>query len=191
MSASLKMSLQDIVFRPKREKLVHVLELSMPSTMQREEQSYLCVTVTREKDVKITYLITVEEKTSIQYKIDCMWLLKDLTLIDGKEAMQDYPKFDMHFEHVYSWEAFSTAAKYAFTRCIRKMSKIHYRRDIEFVNFDDDYMSATGHFQVSEDTMLALKLCIQVLNCLILSSLTSIPIRSYCITVSGVTPGAE
>ncbi|XP_026515109.2 exocyst complex component 1-like [Terrapene carolina triunguis] len=191
MSASLKMSLQDIVFRPKREKLVHVLELSMPSTMQGEEQSYLCVTVTREKDVKITYLITVEEKTSIQYKIDCMWLLKDLTLIDGKEAMQDYPKFDMHFEHVYSWEAFSTAAKYAFTRCIRKMSKIHYRRDIEFVNFDDDYMSDTGHFQVSEDTMLALKLCIQVLNCLILSSLTPIPIRSYCITVSGVTPGAE
>ncbi|XP_065266061.1 exocyst complex component 1-like [Emys orbicularis] len=191
MSASLKMSLQDIVFRPKREKLVHVLELSMPSTMQGEEQSYLCVTVTREKDVKITYLITVEKKTSIQYKIDCMWLLKDLTLIDGKEAMQDYPKFDMHFEHVYSWEAFSTAAKYAFTRCIRKMSKIHYRRDIEFVNFDDDYMSDTGLFQVSEDTMLALKLCIQLLNCLILSSLTPIPIRSYCITVSGVTPGAE
>uniref|UniRef100_A0A452IJC1 Exocyst complex component Sec3 PIP2-binding N-terminal domain-containing protein n=1 Tax=Gopherus agassizii TaxID=38772 RepID=A0A452IJC1_9SAUR len=94
-----------------------------------------------------------------------MWLLKDLTLIDGKEAMQDYPKFDMHFEHVYSWEAFSTAAKYAFTRCIRKMSKIHYRRDIEFVNFDNDYLSDAGLFQVSEDTMLALKLCIQILNC--------------------------
>ncbi|KAG6941129.1 exocyst complex component 1-like [Chelydra serpentina] len=165
MAASLKISLQDIVFRPKRETLVHVLELSMPSTMQGEEHSYLCVTVTREKDVRITYVISVEEKTSIQYKIDRMWLLKDLTLIDGKEAMQDYPKFDMHFEHVYSWEAVSTAAKYAFTRRIRKMSKIHYRRDIEFVNFDDDYMSDTGLFRVSEDTMLALKLCIQVLNC--------------------------
>ncbi|CAM5132728.1 unnamed protein product, partial [Eretmochelys imbricata] len=153
MAASLKISLQDFVFRPKREKLLHVLELSMPSTMQGEECFYLCVTVTGEKDVKITCVITVEEKTSIQYKIDCMGLLKELTLIDGKEAMPDYPKFDMHFEHVYSWEAFSTAVKYAFTRCIRKMSKIHYRRDIAFVNFDDDHMSDTGLFQVSEDMM--------------------------------------
>ncbi|XP_025059859.1 exocyst complex component 1-like [Alligator sinensis] len=198
MAANLKINLQDIVFRPKSEKLVHVLELAKPCIAQGEESPYLCVTaasdeellwiygtleyphfpeeliscfgsldlfLTKEKDVKITYLITAEKITGVRYNINGVWLVKDLTVIDGKEAMQDNPRFDMHFEQVHTWEAFSTAAKYAFVRCVRELSKTTYGRDVEFVNFDNDFLRETGHFYITEDIMLTLKLCLQGLNC--------------------------
>ncbi|KAJ1127144.1 hypothetical protein NDU88_005547, partial [Pleurodeles waltl] len=63
----------------------------------------------------------------------------------------------MHFEKVYDWEAGTTASKYAFVRCLRKLKKSYYEEDIELINFDEDYVGDPGALHVPEDIVLALK----------------------------------
>ncbi|XP_069508608.1 exocyst complex component 1-like [Ambystoma mexicanum] len=167
MAASLRSALESDVFRPKRERLLYVLQL-VPC--KENEDRCLCVSVTRGNSVRIICVHMIQEKTVNLYKIEHKWLLKDLTLIDGKDGTQDNRWLDLHFEKVYNWEACTTASKYAFVRRLRKLKKSYYQEDIELLNFDTDYVEDAGFLQVPEDIVLALKLCLQAMNCVCLLS---------------------
>ncbi|XP_043925621.1 exocyst complex component 1-like [Protopterus annectens] len=166
MTTVRKKLVQDNVFRPKGDKLLHILSLSKSSS--QKEDSYLCISVTREKEVQISHLQIRRMGTTDMYERLKVWHLKDLVLVDGRDAMEDNPHFDMHFSDVCSWEAFSTASKYEFARCLRKMSKTYYKKDLRFIHFDNDFIEDVRHYEVPEDTMLVLKMCLQAFNCVCL-----------------------
>ncbi|CAH2277006.1 Hypothetical predicted protein, partial [Pelobates cultripes] len=73
--------------------------------------------------------------------------------------------FDLHFENdIYTLEAYSTASKYAFLRCIREMSEEYLQRDLQWQNFDHDFVGNSNSFLVIDDIMLSLRLCIEAIS---------------------------
>ncbi|XP_032879172.1 exocyst complex component 1-like [Amblyraja radiata] len=99
------------------------------------------------------------------------WFLEDLKLVDGKEAHQDNPHFDLHFDKVYGWESSSTASKYTFVRCLQELNHHYLRKKITFVNFDADYLIDTSSCMNRGDCMLALNMFVlYISNCLCLSA---------------------
>ncbi|XP_059845928.1 exocyst complex component 1-like [Hypanus sabinus] len=165
MTSVRKATLQENVFGPKGERLIHIL----PIQVSEENEDYvLCITVTRDKEVHITFLKVLNHGLKETFVTQEVWHLDDLTLVDGKDATSDNPHLDLHFQAVYSWEASSTAAKYAFVRSLRKVNNVYLQKDIQFLNFDDDYIKEMSFFGVPEDTMLVIQLCLQAFNCICL-----------------------
>ncbi|XP_067852707.1 exocyst complex component 1-like [Heptranchias perlo] len=165
MATARKAMLQENVFTPKGERLMHVLQIQVS---EENEDYRLCITVTRDEEVQITFLKILPNGLKENYKIQEVWFLEDLTLVDGRDATKDNPHFDLHFQTVCSWEASSTAAKYAFVRSLRKTNKIYLQKDIQFVNFDTAYIQEMSFFGVPEDTLLVIQLCLQAFNCICL-----------------------
>ncbi|XP_078267316.1 exocyst complex component 1-like [Rhinoraja longicauda] len=165
MTTGRKAMLQENFFGPKGERLVHVL----PIQVSEENEDYcLCITVTRDEEVYITFMKITNKGLKEMYMIQEVWYLEDLTLVDGKDANSDNPHLDLHFETICSWEASSTAAKYAFVRSLRKVNKVYLQKDIQFLNFDSDFIQDMNFFGVPEDTMLVVQLCLQAFNCICL-----------------------
>ncbi|XP_038649411.1 exocyst complex component 1-like [Scyliorhinus canicula] len=157
-----KAMLQENIFTPKGEKLMHVLQIQVS---EENEDYCLCLTVTRNEEVQITFLKILPNGHKEKYMIQEVWFLEDLTLVDGRDATTDNPFLDLHFQTVCSWEACSTGAKYAFIRSLRKMNKIYLQKDIQFLNFDSDFIQDMSFFGVPEDTMMVIQLCLQAFNC--------------------------
>ncbi|XP_072446527.1 exocyst complex component 1-like isoform X3 [Chiloscyllium punctatum] len=150
-----KAMLQENVFTPKGEKLMHVLQIQVS---EGNEDYCLCLTVTRDEEVQITFLKILPNGLKEKYMTQAVWFLEDLTVVDGRDATADNPYLDLHFQTVCSWEASSTAAKYAFVRSLRKMNKVYLQKDIQFLNFDSDFIQEMSFFGVPEDTMMLLNL---------------------------------
>uniref|UniRef100_A0A8C5Q624 Exocyst complex component Sec3 PIP2-binding N-terminal domain-containing protein n=1 Tax=Leptobrachium leishanense TaxID=445787 RepID=A0A8C5Q624_9ANUR len=160
MSTATKMNFDKEVFRIRGERLVHVLQLT--NVNKEDVENYLCTSVTSTNGVCITWLSIREEGSTINYERKHTWLLKDLTLIDGINALEDNARFDMHFgNHIYTLTAYSTASKYAFLRCIRKMSDEYLHGDLRWLNFDQDFVGSTSCVLVADDITLTMKLCIE------------------------------
>ncbi|KAM4675981.1 exocyst complex component 1-like [Discoglossus pictus] len=151
MAAILKTNLQKEFFKRKEEKLVHVLQLS--GFLKDGSKNCICVSVTSGNNVCITWIIFTEEKAMIKCEMQHHWYLKDLTLIDGIHSAQDNPTFQMYFgSKVYSMEAYTTASKYAFLRCLRKLNNEYFQCDLHWVNFDHDFVGNNSSVLVPDDT---------------------------------------
>ncbi|KAH1169533.1 hypothetical protein KIL84_000518 [Mauremys mutica] len=137
MSSLVKEDLQKKLFQPLGQSLREFIEIECSA----HDRFYLCAAVTKGGEVEISmvkhFRIDLDEK----YEMAEKWFLKDLEMIDGKEADTDNPYFDMHFEKVYSWEAYSCASKYAFARTLNKLNYMYLKKDLKIVNFDITYIN--------------------------------------------------
>ncbi|NWI96598.1 EXC1L protein, partial [Pitta sordida] len=105
-----------------------------------------------------------------KYEIIERWFLKDLDMIDGKEADTDNPYFDMHFHKVYNLEAYSCASKYTFARMLNKLNAMYLKKDLKIVNFDDTYLNDDSICSSSGgDFLVLMKLCFYTSNLFCLS----------------------
>ncbi|NXJ18677.1 EXC1L protein, partial [Dicrurus megarhynchus] len=105
-----------------------------------------------------------------KYEIVEKWFLKDLEMIDGKEADTDNPYFDMHFHKVYNMEAYSCASKYTFARTLSKLNAMYLKKDFKIVNFDDTYLNDDSVWSSSNrDFVVVMKVCFYAFSLLCLS----------------------
>ncbi|XP_005045355.1 PREDICTED: exocyst complex component 1-like [Ficedula albicollis] len=105
-----------------------------------------------------------------KYEIVEKWFLKDLEMIDGKEADTDNPYFDMHFHKVYHMEAYSCASKYTFARTLNKLNATYLKKDFKIVNFDDTYLNDDSIWSSSNrDFLVVMRVCFYASNLLCLS----------------------
>ncbi|KAM5171425.1 exocyst complex component 1-like [Mantella aurantiaca] len=168
MVSILKSNLEKEIFRIKGDRLVHVLQLA--NLNEEDLKNYLCISVSATNDVCLTWLTVTEKKTVFKYESMGTWLLKDLALIDGVDHSQDNALFSLHFHtEIYTLEAYSTASKYAFLRCLRKMSTQYLQRELQWINFDNDFVGKTS-LLVPDDAVLYVTLCIKIFSCACLCS---------------------
>ncbi|NWU90463.1 EXC1L protein, partial [Upupa epops] len=105
-----------------------------------------------------------------KYEVVEKWLLKDLEMIDGKEADADNPYFDMHFHKVYNLEAYSCASKYTFARTLSKLNETYLKKDLKIVNFDDTYLNDDSIWSSNNrDCLVLMRICFYAFNLLCLS----------------------
>ncbi|NXJ96194.1 EXC1L protein, partial [Corythaixoides concolor] len=105
-----------------------------------------------------------------KYEIVEKWFLKDLEMIDGKEADTDNPYFDMHFHKVYNLEAYSCASKYTFARTLNKLNETYLKKDLKIVNFDDTYLNDDSIWSSNNrDCLVLMRICFYASNLLCLS----------------------
>ncbi|XP_075716149.1 exocyst complex component 1-like [Rhinoderma darwinii] len=169
MVSVLKSNLQKEVFRTKGDKLIHFLPLAKIN--KEDAASYLCVSVSSTNEVYIMLLTVREEKVILKCESSHTWLLKDLKLIDGIDHSQDMAVFSMHFDtEIVNLEAHSTAAKYAFLRCLCKMSSKYLRHELQWIHFDQDFVGKSHSFLVPDDVVLSMKICLEAFTCACLCS---------------------
>ncbi|XP_072006742.1 exocyst complex component 1-like [Engystomops pustulosus] len=165
----LRKNLQKEIFQVKGDKLIHVLPLAKID--KREAANYLCVSVSSTNDVYITLLNVMEEKTVLKCETRHNWLLKDLKLIDGIDQLQDNAEFCLHFDtKIFNLEAYSTASKYAFLRCLRKMSSKYLQYELQWIHFDQDFVGKSHSLLVPDDAVLSMQICLEAFTCACLCS---------------------
>ncbi|XP_031754666.1 exocyst complex component 1-like [Xenopus tropicalis] len=164
MTRILKINLQKVFFTDREEKLIYVLQLANLS--KEKAKNCLCISVTVGNDVYLTWLLVIEEMSEIKCEKLRSWMLHDLTLIDGIDPSADNPVINMHLDsEVLHLEAHSTASKYAFLRCLLKISDEYLGHDIPWQNFDHDFVGRSSSFLVPDDFVVIMKLCLDVLSC--------------------------
>ncbi|XP_043919324.1 exocyst complex component 1-like [Protopterus annectens] len=165
MSSLLKEDLEKKLFKLEGHKLYEFIEIEYSG----KERHYLCVSVPKNREVQISvvkhYRISLDDK----YEKLKTWLLKDLEMIDGKEADADNSYFDMQFDKICTFEAYSCASKYSFTRCLINLNKTYYKKEIKIVNFDDTYIDDGMLESNKGDCMVLLRVCFYAFNLVCLS----------------------
>ncbi|XP_062055276.1 exocyst complex component 1-like isoform X1 [Lepus europaeus] len=166
MSSLVKEDLEKKLFKPLSQHLYEFIEIEVSV----QDRYYLCVSVTKNEEVKIImvkhYRIGLDEK----YEVTKKWSLNDLQMIDGKEADTDNPFFDLHFKKVYSLEAYSCASKYAFARTVNKLNHAYLKKDLQIVNFDSTYINDDSIWSSNnKDCLVLMRICFYAFNLVCLS----------------------
>ncbi|XP_078276903.1 exocyst complex component 1-like [Rhinoraja longicauda] len=156
MATLLRKDLKKEIFNPNEDRLFAVIEVRTGD--QEDERYFLCCSVTKCKEVQITFVKNMISSQNEQFEKVSSWFLEDLKLVDGKEAHQDNPHFDLHFDKVYGWESSSTASKYKFVRCLQELNHHYLGKEITFVNFDVDFLIDTNSIVDRGDCMLAVNI---------------------------------
>uniref|UniRef100_A0A8C8AFP1 Exocyst complex component 1 like n=1 Tax=Otus sunia TaxID=257818 RepID=A0A8C8AFP1_9STRI len=132
--------------------------------------NYFFLTVTKSEEVEICMVKHLRVDREEKYEIVEKWFLKDLQMIDGKEADTDNPYFDMHFHRVYNLEAYSCASKYTFARTLNKLNEMYLKKDLKIVNFDDTYLNDDSIWSSNNrDCLVLMRICFYASNLLCLS----------------------
>ncbi|XP_025889334.1 exocyst complex component 1-like [Nothoprocta perdicaria] len=166
MSSLLKEELAKRLFGPLRRRLHEFIEVEGAGA----ERRYLCAAVTKGEEVEICMVKHFRVDQEEQFEIVEKWFLKDLEMIDGKEADTDNPYFDMHFHKVYSMEAYSCASKYTFARTVNKLNEMYLKKDLKIVNFDSTYLNDDSIWSSNNrDCLVLMRICFYASNLLCLS----------------------
>ncbi|XP_055767177.1 exocyst complex component 1-like [Salvelinus fontinalis] len=104
-----------------------------------------------------------------------VWLLQDLTLLDGRDPDVDDPCFLMHFSTVRSVTAFSCGAKYCMARALVALSDKHCGRPLTLVNYDLAYISPSSVYLNRGDCVVLMQICFYAAN-LVCLSLCPVPL---------------
>ncbi|XP_067891147.1 exocyst complex component 1 isoform X1 [Heterodontus francisci] len=129
---AIKHALQRDIFTPNDERLLSIVNVCKAG--KKKKNCFLCATVTTERPVQVNVVKVKKSDKGDFYKRQTAWALRDLAVVDAKDANKENPEFDLHFEKVYKWVASSTAEKNAFISCIWKLNQRYLRKKIEFVN---------------------------------------------------------
>ncbi|XP_033869388.1 exocyst complex component 1-like [Acipenser ruthenus] len=165
MSSLIKEEMQKKIFRPDGQCLDEFIEI----VYSAQGRYFLCVSVTKGQEVQISLLKHTRSNLDDKYEKTETWLLKDLVLLDGRESDTDNPHFDMHYDKIYTLEALSCAAKYAFARCLVQLSRRYYKKELKIVNFDTAYIEPTSLSSNRGDCMVLMQICFYALNLVCLS----------------------
>uniref|UniRef100_A0A3B5LPX6 Exocyst complex component 1 n=1 Tax=Xiphophorus couchianus TaxID=32473 RepID=A0A3B5LPX6_9TELE len=129
---AIKHALQRDIFTPNDERLLGIVNVCKAG--KKKKNCFLCATVTTERPVQVKVVKVKKSDKGGFYKRQQAWELRDLTVVDAKDASKENPEFDLHFEKVYKWLASSTAEKNSFISCIWKLNQRYLRKKLEFVN---------------------------------------------------------
>ncbi|XP_048798912.1 exocyst complex component 1-like isoform X1 [Lagopus muta] len=128
-----------------------------------------CTVVSKSEEVEICMVKHFRDREE-KYEVVEKWFLKDLEMIDGKEADTDNPYFDMHFHKVYSMEAYSCASKYTFARTLSNLNETYLKKDLKIVNFDSTYLNDDSIWSSNNrDCLVLMRICFYASNLLCLS----------------------
>ncbi|XP_064005374.1 exocyst complex component 1-like [Pogoniulus pusillus] len=166
MSSLVKEDLTKRLFGPRRQRLHEFIEVEGSGA----GRCYLCAAVTKSEEVEICMVKHLQVDREEKYEIVEKWFLKDLEMIDGKEADTDNPCFDMHFHQVYSLAAHSCASKYTFARALSKLNARYLQKDLKIVNFDDTYLNDDSIWSSNNrDCLVLMRICFYAFSLLCLS----------------------
>ncbi|XP_053433648.1 exocyst complex component 1 isoform X10 [Nycticebus coucang] len=129
---AIKHALQRDIFTPNDERLLSIVNVCKAG--KKKKNCFLCATVTTERPVQVKVVKVKKSDKGDCYKRQVAWALRDLAVVDAKDAIKESPEFDLHFEKIYKWVASSTAEKNAFISCIWKLNQRYLRKKIDFVN---------------------------------------------------------
>ncbi|XP_027692235.1 exocyst complex component 1 isoform X3 [Vombatus ursinus] len=129
---AIKHALQRDIFTPNDERLLSIVNVCKAG--KKKKNCFLCATVTTERPVQVNVVKVKKSDKGDFYKRQIAWALRDLAVVDAKDAIKENPEFDLHFEKIYKWVASSTAEKNAFISCIWKLNQRYLRKKIDFVN---------------------------------------------------------
>ncbi|XP_038625036.1 exocyst complex component 1 isoform X1 [Tachyglossus aculeatus] len=129
---AIKHALQRDIFTPNDERLLSIVNVCKAG--KKKKNCFLCATVTTERPVQVNVVKVKKSDKGDFYKRQIAWALRDLAVVDAKDAVKENPEFDLHFEKVYRWVASSTAEKNAFISCIWKLNQRYLRKKIDFVS---------------------------------------------------------
>ncbi|XP_060680100.1 exocyst complex component 1 isoform X2 [Hemiscyllium ocellatum] len=129
---AIKHALQRDIFTPHDERLLSIVNVCKAG--KKKKNCFLCATVTTERPVQVNVVKVKKSDKGDFYKRQTEWALRDLAVVDAKDANKENPEFDLHFEKIYKWVASSTAEKNAFISCIWKLNQRYLRKKLEFVN---------------------------------------------------------
>lgn len=129
---AIKHALQRDIFTPNDERLLSIVNVCKAG--KKKKNCFLCATVTTERPVQVNVVKVRKSDKGDSYKRQTAWALRDLAVVDAKDAIKENPEFDLHFDKVYKWVASSTAEKNAFISCIWKLNQRYLRKKIEFDN---------------------------------------------------------
>ncbi|XP_028600634.1 exocyst complex component 1 isoform X4 [Podarcis muralis] len=129
---AIKHALQRDIFTPNDERLLSIVNVCKAGKKKRN--CFLCATVTTERPVQVNVVKVKKSDKGDFYKRQTAWVLRDLAVVDAKDAIKENPEFDLHFEKVYKWVASSIAEKNTFISCIWKLNQRYIRKKIDFIN---------------------------------------------------------
>ncbi|XP_033614733.1 exocyst complex component 1 isoform X8 [Fukomys damarensis] len=129
---AIKHALQRDIFTPNDERLLSIVNVCKAG--KKKKNCFLCATVTTERPVQVKVVKVKKSDKGDFYKRQIAWALRDLAVVDAKDAIKENPEFDLHFEKIYKWVASSTAEKNSFISCIWKLNQRYLRKKIDFVN---------------------------------------------------------
>ncbi|KAF7203284.1 transcript variant X3 [Nothobranchius furzeri] len=135
---AIKHALQRDIFTPNDERLLGIVNVCKAG--KKKKNCFLCATVTTERPVQVKVVKVKKSDKGDFYKRQQTWELRDLTVVDAKDASKENPEFDLHFEKVYRWLASSTAEKNSFISCIWKLNQRYLRKKLEFVNVNSQLL---------------------------------------------------
>ncbi|XP_032854992.2 exocyst complex component 1 isoform X3 [Tyto alba] len=129
---AIKHALQRDIFTPNDERLLSIVNVCKAGKKKRN--CFLCATVTTERPVQVNVVKVKKTDKGDFYKRQTAWALRDLAVVDAKDAVKENPEFDLHFDKVYKWVASSTVEKNTFISCIWKLNQRYLRKKIDFIN---------------------------------------------------------
>uniref|UniRef100_A0A8C3KN84 Exocyst complex component 1 n=1 Tax=Calidris pygmaea TaxID=425635 RepID=A0A8C3KN84_9CHAR len=129
---AIKHALQRDIFTPNDERLLSIVNVCKAGKKKRN--CFLCATVTTERPVQVNVVKVKKSDKGDFYKRQTAWALRDLAVVDAKDAVKENPEFDLHFDKVYKWVASSTVEKHTFISCIWKLNQRYLRKKIDFIN---------------------------------------------------------
>ncbi|XP_039920406.1 exocyst complex component 1 isoform X1 [Hirundo rustica] len=129
---AIKHALQRDIFTPNDERLLSIVNVCKAGKKKRN--CFLCATVTTERPVQVNVVKVKKSDKGDFYKRQTAWALRDLAVVDAKDAIKESPEFDLHFDKVYKWVASSTVEKNTFISCIWKLNQRYLRKKIDFIN---------------------------------------------------------
>ncbi|XP_041081074.1 exocyst complex component 1 isoform X1 [Polyodon spathula] len=129
---AIKHALQRDIFTPNDERLLSIVNVCKAG--KKKKNCFLCATVTTERPVQVKVVKVKKSDKGDFYKRQTAWELRELAVVDAKDANKENPEFDLHFEKVYRWVASSTAEKNSFISCIWKLNQRYLRKKIDFVS---------------------------------------------------------
>ncbi|XP_048159793.1 exocyst complex component 1 isoform X1 [Corvus hawaiiensis] len=129
---AIKHALQRDIFTPNDERLLSIVNVCKAGKKKRN--CFLCATVTTERPVQVNVVKVKKSDKGDFYKRQIAWALRDLAVVDAKDAVKESPEFDLHFDKVYKWVASSTVEKNTFISCIWKLNQRYLRKKIDFIN---------------------------------------------------------
>ncbi|KAM6261297.1 exocyst complex component 1 isoform 2-T2 [Porphyrio hochstetteri] len=129
---AIKHALQRDIFTPNDERLLSIVNVCKAGKKKRN--CFLCATVTTERPVQVNVVKVKKSDKGDFYKRQTAWALRDLAVVDAKDAVKENPEFDLHFDKVYKWVASSPVEKNTFISCIWKLNQRYLRKKIDFIN---------------------------------------------------------
>ncbi|KAG8591954.1 hypothetical protein GDO81_000355 [Engystomops pustulosus] len=129
---AIKHALQRDIFTPNDERLLSIVNVCKAG--KKKKNCFLCATVTTEWPAHVRVVKVKKSDKGDFYKTQTAWLLKDLSMVDAKDALKESPDFDLHFDKIYKWVASSPTEKNAFISCLWKLNQRYLRKKIDFAN---------------------------------------------------------